>query len=48
MDPHPEQDEQAEAVTPGRGGLITAVIIGAVVLILVVLHLIGAMALHGS
>ena len=47
MDPHPDREDQPEPRTPGRGGLITAVIIGAVVLILIVLHLVGV-ALHGS
>jgi hypothetical protein len=48
MDPHPDQEDQPEAGTGGRGGVIAAVVIGAVFLILVVLHLVGAMSFHGS
>jgi hypothetical protein len=48
MEPHPDQEEQPEARTGGRGGVIAAVVIAAVVTILIVLHLVGAMSLHGS
>lgn len=48
MDPHPDKEEQPEAGTGGRGGLIAAVVIAAGVTILIALHLIGAMSLHGS
>jgi len=48
MEPHPDQEEQPEAGTGGRGGVIAAVVIGGIFLILVVLHLVGAMALHGA
>jgi hypothetical protein len=46
MEPYPGQDEQPEARTASRGGLIAAVVVGVIVLILVVLHLTGGMALH--
>jgi hypothetical protein len=46
MKPHPEQDDQTEGVTGSRSGVTVAVVIGAVILILVVLHLVGAMSLH--
>jgi hypothetical protein len=48
MEPHPDQDEQPEADIGSRGRVIGAVIIGAVLLIVVALHLLGAMSLHGS
>jgi hypothetical protein len=48
MDPHADQEERPEGQTGGRGGLIAAVVIAAVVTILIVLHLVGAMSLHGS
>jgi hypothetical protein len=48
MDPHPDREEQPEGRTGGTGGLIAAVVIAAVVTILIVLHLVGAMSLHGS
>lgn len=47
MEPHPDQEEQPDRAG-GRGGLIAAVVIAAVVTILIALHLIGAMSLHGS
>jgi hypothetical protein len=46
MDPHPDREEQPEGPTGSRGGLIAAVVIAAVVTILIVLHLVGAMSLH--
>ena len=48
VEPHPDQEEQPDARTDGRGGVIAAVVIAAVVTILIVLHLVGAMSLHGS
>ena len=45
-EPHPDRDEQPEAGTGSRGGLVAAVVIGAIFLIIVVLHLAGAMSLH--
>jgi hypothetical protein len=48
MDPHPDQEERPEGGTEGRGGLIAAVVIAAVVTLLIVLHLVGAMSLHGT
>ena len=48
MEPHPDQEEQPEAGTAGRGGVIAAVVIAAVITILIALHLVGAMSLHGS
>jgi hypothetical protein len=46
MDPHPEQDEQPEARTDRRGGVVAAVVIGGILLTIVVLHIAGAMSLH--
>jgi hypothetical protein len=46
MEPHPDQDEQPEPGSGSRGGVIAGVVIGGVFLILVVLHLVGAMSLH--
>jgi hypothetical protein len=46
MEPHPDQDEQPEARTPSRGAIVAAIVIGLVFLVIVVLHLTGAMALH--
>jgi hypothetical protein len=43
MDPHPEQEDQPEARTRRRGELIAAVVIGAIFLIVIVLHLTGVM-----
>jgi hypothetical protein len=48
MEPHPDNEEQPAAGAGKRGGVIAAVAIGAIFLILVVLHLVGAMSLHGS
>jgi carbonic anhydrase/acetyltransferase-like protein (isoleucine patch superfamily) len=48
VEPHPEQEDQSEARSDRRSRVIAAVVIGAAVLILFVLHLVGAMALHGS
>jgi hypothetical protein len=48
MEPYPDREEQPEAGTTSPGGVIAAVVIGAIFLTLVVLHLVGAMALHGS
>ena len=47
MDPHPDQEEQSEAGTNNRGRVIAAVVVGAIFLVLIVLHLAGAMSLHG-
>jgi hypothetical protein len=47
VEPHPDQEEQPGARS-GRGGVVVAVVIAAVVTILIVLHLVGAMSLHGS
>jgi hypothetical protein len=48
MESHPEQEERPEGRTGGGGGVIVAVVIAAVITILIALHLIGAMSLHGS
>jgi hypothetical protein len=48
MEPHPDQDEKPEHGSGNRGGLIAAIVIGAIVLIFVVLHLIAALSLHGA
>lgn len=46
MKPHLDQEDQPEARTEGRGGAIAGVVIGGIFLLLVVLHLFGAMSLH--
>jgi hypothetical protein len=46
MEPYPDQDDQPEARTGSRGGLIVAVVVVAILLLLIVLHLTGGMALH--
>jgi hypothetical protein len=46
MEPHPDQEDQPQAGTGSRGGVIAAVVIGAIFLILVALHVAGAMSLH--
>jgi hypothetical protein len=48
MEPHPDQEEPPDARTGGRGRVIAAVVIAAIVTILIALHLFGAMSLHGS
>jgi hypothetical protein len=45
-EPHPDREERPEAGTDSRGELVAAVVIGAIFLIVVVLHLAGAMSLH--
>jgi hypothetical protein len=46
MEPYPDQDDQPEARTGNRGRVIAAVVIGGILLVLIVLHLTGGMALH--
>ncbi len=46
MEPYPDQEEQPETRTGSRGGVIAAVVIGGIFLVIVVLHLAGAMSLH--
>ena len=48
MEPHPDQEQQREAGATGRGGVVAALVIGGILLIIVALHLAGAMSLHGS
>jgi hypothetical protein len=48
IEPYPEHDDRPEAGSGSRGRVIAAVVIGAVILILVVLHLTGAMSPHGA
>jgi hypothetical protein len=48
MEPHPEQEEKPEGATPSRSGIMLVVVIAAIILILVALHLVGAMSLHRS
>jgi hypothetical protein len=48
VEPHPEQEEDPAVRAGGRGGVIVAVVLGAIFLILVALHLAGAMSLHGG
>jgi hypothetical protein len=47
VEPHPEQEDQPEPRT-GRGGVVAAVVIGAIFLVLVLLHVVGAMSLHSG
>jgi hypothetical protein len=46
MEPYPDQDDQPEAPTRSRGGVIAAVVIGGIVLVLVVLHLTVGISPH--
>jgi hypothetical protein len=46
VEPHPDQEEQPEARTDSRAGVIVAVVIGGILLTIVVLHIAGAMSLH--
>ena len=48
MDPYRDNDQEPEPPTGNRGGVVAAIVIGAIVLVIVVLHLTGGMALHGS
>jgi hypothetical protein len=47
-EPHPEQEGNPEGAAPSRRRVMPVVVIGAIILILVVLHLVGAMSLHRS
>ena len=47
MEPYPDKDEQPEARTGGRGGVIAAVVIGAILLVIIVLHLTVGVSPHG-
>jgi hypothetical protein len=46
VEPYPDREEQPDAGTGSRGRLVAAVVIGGIFLIVVVLHLAGAMSLH--
>jgi hypothetical protein len=46
MEPHPEREEKTEGGTGTRSGVTAAVVIGAIIVALIVLHLVGAMSLH--
>jgi hypothetical protein len=46
MDPHPDRDEQSEARSGSRGGVIAAVVIGAIFLVIIVLHLTVGISPH--
>ena len=46
MEPHPDRDEQPESRTGSRAGVIAALVVGGIFLVIVVLHLAGAMSLH--
>ena len=50
MDPHPDRDEQPPDRTSERGPLIVLIVIGALVVIVVALHLFGAIggSPHGA
>jgi hypothetical protein len=48
MEPHPEHEDQPEAGSDGCGPVIAAVIIGAIFLIVIVVHLFtGGISPHG-
>jgi hypothetical protein len=47
MDPHPDREDQPEARTGSRGTVIAAVVIGAILLLVVVLHLTTGVSPHG-
>ncbi len=46
MEPYPDREEPPETGTRSRGGIVAAVVIGGIFLIIIVLHLAGAMSLH--
>ena len=48
MEPHPEHEDRPEAGSEGHGPVIAVVVIGAIFLILVVLHLTVGMPPHGT
>ena len=48
MEPYPDKDERPEAGTGGRSGVIAAVVIGAILLVVIVLHLTVGVSPHGS
>jgi hypothetical protein len=48
MEPHPEHEDRPEAGSEGHGPVIAVVVIGAIFLILVVLHLTVGMSPHGT
>jgi hypothetical protein len=49
IEPFPENEDQHEAGSDGRGPVIAAVIIGAILLIIVALHLFtGGISPHGT
>ena len=47
MEPHPDRDEQPDTRPGGRSGVVAAVVIGALLLIIVVLHLATGFSPHG-
>jgi hypothetical protein len=48
IESYPEHEDRPEAGSHGRGRVIAAVVIGAIFLILVVLHLTVGMSPHGT
>jgi hypothetical protein len=46
VEPYPDREEQPEAGAGSRGAVVAAVVIGGIFLIIVALHLAGAMSLH--
>jgi len=43
MEPHPDRDDEPEVGSGNRGAVITAVVVGAIFLIVIALHLAGVM-----
>ena len=46
MEPHPDQEDQPQARPDSRRRVILAIVIGAILLIVIALHILGAMTLH--
>jgi hypothetical protein len=47
MEPHPDRDEQPDSRPSSRSGVVAAVVIGALLLIIVALHLTTGFSPHG-
>jgi hypothetical protein len=46
MEPHPDREEQPEARTGSRSGVVAAVVIGGILIIVIVVHLTVGLTLH--